>query len=213
MKSYKLGSLLVVLALGIGLGAIAIAAPGDKEKEKGDKETKGLAIGEKAPQWEGLMGTDDKSHSLADLEESDAVVLVFTCNGCPVAKAYEQRMVEFQNAYEDKGVRLVAINVNNGERDELPAMKERAEEKEFNFAYVDDPSQESARQYGARVTPHVFVLDKDRKLAYVGAFDDNQDADKVEAHYVSDAVDALLAGRAPEVTEKKAFGCGIHWEK
>jgi peroxiredoxin len=130
-----------------------------------------------------------------------------------VAKAYEDRMVEFQKAYEDRGVRLVAINVNNGERDELPAMKERAEEKEFNFAYVDDPSQESARQYGAKVTPHVFVLDKDRKVAYVGAFDDNQDAEKVEVHYVKDAVDAVLDGRTPEVTDSKAFGCGIHWEK
>lgn len=205
MKSYKLASLLGTLALGIGIAAIAVAKP--------EKEAKGLAVGDKAPQWEGLMGVDDKSLSLADLEDVDVIVQVFTCNGCPVAKAYEDRLVEFQKAYEDKGVRVVAINVNNGERDELPAMKERAEEKEFNFAYLDDPSQESARQYGARVTPHVFVLDKNRKLAYVGAFDDNQDADKVEAHFVRDAVDALLADRAPEVTESKAFGCGIHWEK
>ena len=211
MKSYKFVSLLVVLALGIGVSAIALAAPGDKEK--GEKEKKGLTVGDKAPQWEGLMGVDDKSHSLADLEDVEVIVQVFTCNGCPVAKDYEPRLVELQKAYEDKGVRVVAINVNNGEREELPAMKERAEKQEFNFAYLDDPSQESARQCGARVTPHVFVLDKDRKIAYVGAFDDNQETDKVEVHYVRDAVDALLAGRAPEVTESKAFGCGIHWEK
>lgn len=206
MKSYKLASLLV-LALGVGLSAIAIAVA-----KPAEKETKGLAIGDKAPQWEGLMGTDDKSHSLADLEDVDVIVQVFTCNSCPVAKDYEQRLVELQKAYEDKGVRVVAINVNNGEREELPAMKERAEEQEFNFAYLDDPSQESARNYGALVTPHVFVLDKDRKVAYMGAIDDNQDPEKVEAHYVRDAIDALLAGRAPEVTESKAFGCGIRWE-
>ena len=205
MKSYKLATLVGAIALGIGLTAIAIAKPADKEE-------KGLAVGDKAPKWEGLMGTDDKSHSLADLEDVDVIVQVFTCNGCPVAKAYEQRLVELQKAYEDKGVRVVAINVNNGEREELPAMKERAEEQEFNFAYLDDPSQESARAFGALVTPHVFVLDKDRKVAYIGAIDDNQDPEKVEVHYVRDAIDALLAGRAPEVTESKAFGCGIHWE-
>lgn len=206
MKSYKLTGLLVTLAVGLTAGAVALAAP---EKQ----ESKGLAVGDKAPQWEGLMGIDDKSHSMSDLKDAKVIVQIFTCNGCPVAKAYEKRFVEFQEAYKDKGVQVVAINVNNGEADELPAMKERAEKQEFNFAYLDDPTQESPKNYGAKVTPHVFVLDKARKVAYIGAFDDNMDADKVESQYVRDAVDALLGGDSIEVTTTKAQGCGIKWEK
>lgn len=208
MKSYKFASLLAMLAIGIGLSAylVAVAAPAAKE-------AKGLTVGDKAPQWEGLMGTDDKSHSLADLEDVDVIVQVFTCNGCPVAKAYEKRLVEFQKEYQDKGVQVVAINVNNGEGEELPAMKERAKKQEFNFAYLDDPSQDSAKQCGAKVTPHVFVLDKNRKVAYVGSFDDNMEVDKVETQFVRNAVDALLAGETVEVTDSKAFGCGIKWGK
>lgn len=203
----KFTSLLVVLALGTAMGAVAFAA------EKATKEKKGVAVGERAPQWDGLMGVDDKSLSLADMEDVDVIVTVFTCNACPVAKDYEPRLVELQKNYQDKGVRVVAINVSNGKGEDIPAMKERAEKEDINFAYVDDPSQESAKNYGAKVTPHVYVLDKDRKVAYIGAIDDNQDHSKVETHYVRDAVDALLAGRTPETTETKAFGCGIGWKK
>ena len=209
MKSSKFNNLLLMMALVLGIGATAVAFECPDEGEK--KEA--LAVGDEAPKWENLKGTDDESHSLADMEDVDVIVQVFTCNGCPVAKAYEQRLVELQKAYEGKGVRVVAINVNNGKGDDLDAMKERAEKQEFNFVYIDDPSQESPKQYGAKVTPHIFVLDKDRKVAYIGAFDDNMDPKKVETSYVRDAVDALLEGRTIEVTETKAQGCGIKWEK
>lgn len=169
-------------------------------------------IGEKAPTWENLTGVDGKQHSLKDLDEAAAVAVVFTCNRCPVAMAYEDRLVALANDYKEKGVEVVAINVNSGDAEQLPAMKERATEKGFTFAYLSDPSQASGRAYGATVTPHVFLLNKDRDVVYIGAIDDNQDASQVEHHYLRDAIDAVLAGKAPEVATTKQFGCGIRYE-
>jgi hypothetical protein len=129
-----------------------------------------------------------------------------------VAQAYEDRLVKFAQDYEGKGVALVAINVNNMEEDKLPAMKERAEQKDFNFAYLYDPSQESGRAFGATVTPHAFVLDKSRNVVYMGAIDDNQDESAVGTHYLRDAVDAILGGKSPQVATSKQFGCSIRYE-
>jgi peroxiredoxin len=176
------------------------------------KYNKTLDIGSKAPQWKDLAGVDGKNHSFADAAKAKAVVVVFTCNHCPVAVAYEDRLVQFAKDYKAKGVEVVAINVNNLEEDKLPAMKTRAKEKSFNFTYIYDPSQKIGRDYGATVTPHCFVLDGDRKVVYMGAFDDNQNATKVTKSYVKDAVDAVLAGKKPETTETQQFGCGIKYE-
>ena len=171
-----------------------------------------LKVGDKAPAWKNLKGTDDKEHSLGDVKKAKAVVVAFTCNHCPVAVAYEDRFIEFTKKYKDKGVAFVAINVNNLPADRLDQMKVRAEQKGFNFTYLYDPSQKIARDYSARVTPHMYVLDGKRKVAYIGAFDNSQKRAKVESHYVRDAVDAVLAGTTPEVTAKKAFGCTIKYE-
>ena len=171
-----------------------------------------LSIGDAGPAWENLPGTDGKYHSLKDLEKATAVVVVFTCNHCPVAVAYEDRFIAFAKEYEEKDVEFVAINVNNVEADKLPAMKERAAEKGFNFPYLYDESQESGRNYGAQVTPHLYVLDGERKLAYVGAFDDNQDSSRVKENYLKDAVDAILAGKPVKSPETRAKGCGIQYE-
>lgn len=184
---------------------VADAGAAAKESETG-------AIGEAAPTWESLKGTDGKQHSLSDLAEADAVAVVFTCNRCPVAVAYEDRLIALANDYKDKGVEIVAINVNRGDAEVLPAMKERAEEKGFNFAYLKDDSQKSGRAYGATVTPHVFLLDKDRNVVYMGAIDDSQNTDKVENHHLRDAIDSVLAGKTPEVATTKQFGCGIQYE-
>lgn len=170
-------------------------------------------VGGQAPKWSGLAGVDGKSHSLSDYGKSKALVVVFTCNHCPVAKAYEDRLIELQKDYGPKGVQLIAINVNNLPADRLDAMKERAKEKGFNFPYLYDPSQAIGHKFGAKVTPHVFVLDQKRKVAYVGAIDDSQAVSKVEARFVRDALDAILAGRQPAKAETKAFGCGIKYEK
>jgi peroxiredoxin len=171
-----------------------------------------LSVGDPAPAFEGLIGVDDKKHSLEEFKEAKAVALVFTCNHCPVAKAYEDRLVALQKDYADKEVQLVAINVNNVEADKLPAMKERAEEKGFEFPYLYDPTQKVGRDYGATVTPHVFLLDAKRNLAFVGPIDDSMDEDKIKRTYLREAIDAVLAGKAPEAPEVKPFGCGIAYE-
>ena len=101
---------------------------------------KGVTIGDQAPTWESLTGTDDKQHSLKDLEKSKAVAVIFTCNTCPVAVAYEDRLIKLASDYKDKGVSVVAICVNKDDRNNLDAMKERAEKKGLTYAYLTDPS-------------------------------------------------------------------------
>ena len=174
--------------------------------------TESFDVGDPAPNFDGLEGVDDKRHSLKDYADAKAVAVAFICNHCPVAVAYEDRLIALQNDYADKGVQLVAINVNNLEEDKLPAMKERAEEKGFTFPYLYDPTQKVGRDYGATVTPHIFLLDAQRRLAYVGAVDDNQDEAKVTQQYLRDAIDAVLAGKTPETTDVKAVGCTIKYE-
>jgi len=184
---------------------LSLAATGCYADEK-------LKISEAAPEFAGIIGTDDQSHGLADYKDAKAVVVVFTCNECPVAKAYEDRLVALEKDYGPKGVQVIAINVNKNDGNDLAAMKQRAKDKSFNFPYLFDATQKSGVNYGAKCTPHAFVLDKDRKVAYIGAIDDNMEADKVETSYVRDALNALLAGKAPAKTETRPVGCGIHYE-
>jgi len=174
-----------------------------------------LKIGDAAPTWSGLKGVDDKQHGLGDYEKAKLVVVVFTCNMCPVAVAYEDRLVALQKDYEAKGVRVVAINSNSPKvqaGDSFEKMKERAEEKHFNFPYLFDETQNVARQYGATCTPHVFVIDQG-KVAYMGAIDDEMKADKVKSPYLRDALDALLKGQKPPKEVTRQFGCSIKWDK
>jgi peroxiredoxin len=168
----------------------------------------GVSVGEKAPDFKDLPAVDGKKISLSSFGDAKAVVVTFTCNNCPVAVAYQDRFVEFNKQYKDKGVAFVAINVNTGE--DLAKMKTRAEEAGFNFPYAYDASQTTAKEYGAQVTPHVYVLDKDRQVVYIGSFDDAQSNPKT--HFVKEVVDTVLAGKKPEVEGKKAFGCGIKWK-
>lgn len=172
-----------------------------------------VKLGDAAPKWSGLAGVDGQGHDLSQYRTSKAIVLVFTCNHCPVAKAYEERLIELQKDYKSKGVQVIAINVNNLPADRLDKMKDRAAEKGFNFPYLYDASQASGHAYGARVTPHVFVLDQQRKIAYVGAIDDSMDQTAVKNKYVRDALDALLAGKQPATAETKPVGCGIKYEQ
>jgi peroxiredoxin len=171
-----------------------------------------LKIGDPAPAWADLPGTDDKTHSLADLKDKDAVVVVFTCNSCPIAADYEDRIIDFARRQADTGrVALVAINVNKIEEDSLPKMKERAAAKHFAFAYLYDDSQKIAKDYGAMYTPEFFVLDKHRRIAFMGGMDDNNDPRQVKANYLDPAVAAVLAGEKPEVQEAQARGCMIRY--
>jgi peroxiredoxin len=202
----SIGPFAAFLAVLAGIGGLAPMADAGKTKFN-----KVLSIGDAAPDWADLPGVDDKSHSLADFREAKVVVVVFTCNHCPVAKMYEERLMEFARKYEEK-VQVVAISVSHNGADGLAKMKTRAAEKGFPFPYLYDESQKSARSYGATVTPHFFVLDGDRKVAYMGAFDDNFDRDKVEKHYLADAVEALLVGNEPRAKESLQRGCAIEYE-
>lgn len=163
-----------------------------------------IAIGSKAPDFK-ATGIDGKVYSLERTKGAKATVLAFTCNRCPVAVAYEDRFIALQKKHGGKDVQFIAINVNSTE--DLAAMKERAEEKGLNYPYAYDESGDSARAYGARVTPHIFVIDRDGKVAYHGSFDDDQREPKTP--YVENAIKALVAGEKPEVATTKAFGCGI----
>jgi peroxiredoxin len=172
-----------------------------------------LKIGDTAPNWNGIIGTDDKTHSLSDYKDAKLVVVVFTCNHCPVAQAYQDRLIAMQKDYQSKGVQLVAVNVNNIPEDKFEKMKERAKAKAFNFPYLYDATQKIGRDYGATVTPHVFLLDKNRKTAYIGAVDDNMKPADVKKQYLRDAIEALLAGSEPPKTNAKPMGCAIQYEE
>jgi len=206
----KKRTMFAAFAVLFALAALLQAPRAAAQEEKSDKA--GVKIGDKAPPWKELEGGDGKRHGLGDLREAKAVLVVFTCNHCPVAQAYEDRIIALDKDYRDKGVTIVAINVNNIEADKLPAMKKRAEKKGFKFAYLYDPSQKIGRAYGASVTPHAFLLDLKRNVAYIGAIDDDMDAEKATAHYVRDALDAVLAGKNPETAETRPSGCGIQYE-
>jgi peroxiredoxin len=187
----------------VGMAAVLTAAGCEAAK---------LSPGDAAPAWAGIVGTDDKPHGLADYAAAKLIVLVFTCNQCPVAQGYEDRLLALQQDYRAKGVQVVAVNVNNNSADRLEPMKKRAAEKKFNFPYLYDPTQKMGRDYGATQTPHVFVLGGDRAIAYVGAIDDNLDVKGVKEHYLRDALDALLAGNKPAKAVTQQFGCGIQYE-
>ncbi|WP_439622302.1 thioredoxin family protein [Gemmata sp.] len=196
--------LLTLLVALLAAPSLAGAGPG--------KFNKVLAPGDAAPAWEGLEGTDGKKHALADLKDKEVVVVVFTCNSCPVAKDYEDRIVALAAAHAgpDAKVAVVAINVNTGRDDALPAMRVRAEKKKFPFAYLFDPTQEIARRYGATYTPEFFVLGRDRTVLYAGALDDKSPPEEPSTRYVEAAVAAALAGKKVEAAETSAAaGCRI----
>lgn len=175
------------------------------------KFNKVLDIGKPAPAWKELLGVDDKRHSLGDIKEAKLVVVVFACNHCPVVKAYERRLIRFVDDYRDKGVEFVAISVSRQPADQLPQMKVRASDSGFNFPYLIDPTQKIAKDYGATVTPHVFVLDQQRRVAYMGKIDDHLDESKVSERFLRDAVEALLTGKQPDVAETRQVGCDIEY--
>ena len=172
-----------------------------------------LSIGDKAPAWENLPGTDDKEHSLSDLKEKEVVVVVFTCNTCPYAVDYQSRINALTKKYAgpDGKVGVVAICVNKVPDDRLPAMKERAEKENFLFPYLYDETQQIARDFGANWTPEFFVLNKNREIVYMGAFDDDADEGAAEKTYVEDAINATLDGKEVELKETPAVGCAVRF--
>jgi peroxiredoxin len=179
------------------------------------KYNKVVSVGDKAPTFSGIPASQsgqDTSLSLPDIKE-DVVVLVFLANHCPVVGMYDDRIIDFVNDYKGKNVKLVAVAVAKQDDDKLPAIKDYTQRKGIKYPYGYDETQEIGRAYGATNTPHFFVLDKERKIRYIGAMDDNRKEDQVKKTYVRDAVDALLAGKPIEVDETRADGCGISYSK
>jgi peroxiredoxin len=177
----------------------------------------GVKVGDKAPDFV-LENIDGKKAALASFERAKGVILVFTCNHCPYSKMYEDRIIALHKTYAPKGWPVVAINPNDPTiepEDSFEKMKERAKEKEFPFPYLFDATQKTALAYGARRTPHVFLLKNGKAgftVEYIGAIDDNaRDAKAVETRFVEKAVEALLEGKTPELTTTKAIGCTIKW--
>lgn len=180
------------------------------------KYNKVLSIGDKAPSFAGIPAVyngQEASLTLSDVKE-DIVVIVFLGNHCPYVLANEDRLIEFTNDYKDKGVRVIGLSVNDLDSDRLPAIKDYTKEKKSNYVYGYDESGAVGKAYGASNTPQYIVLDKDRKVRYLGALDDSPlKEDKVTKHYLSDAVDALLKGEKPPVEETRAIGCGIKYKR
>lgn len=174
-----------------------------------------LKLHDPAPDF-ALPGVDGQTHALGDYADKDVLVVIFSCNHCPYVRAWEGRMVQIQTDYADQGVQFVAINANDPEKypeDSFEKMVERARERGFNFPYLHDASQEVARAYGATRTPEVFVFDRQRRLRYHGAIDDNyEDPAAVRRPYLRQALDALLADQDPPVPETPPVGCTIKWK-
>lgn len=175
----------------------------------------GYKIGDTATDFS-LKNIDDQMVSLSDYPDAKGFIVIFTCNHCPYAVAYEDRVIALDKKYKELGYPVIAINPNDSEKqpeDSFDLMKVRAKEKKFTFPYLIDEGQEIYPQYGATKTPHVFLLqktDSSNIVRYIGAIDDNHgDATAVNEKYVENAVDALLNGEEIKVKETKAIGCTI----
>ncbi len=185
---------------------------GKKAKKKSEDTAPVLKVGDVAPDFK-LKGVDGKVTSLADMKDAKGYIVTFTCNHCPYSVLYEDRLIELHNKMSTKGYPVVAINPNDPEaepKDSFDGMVERSKEKGFPFAYLFDDGQKIYPQYGASRTPHIFLLDADRKVRYIGAIDDSaRDADKVSKRYVEMAIEALEKGEDPTPSFTKAIGCTI----
>ncbi|WP_108866208.1 thioredoxin family protein [Aquimarina aquimarini] len=206
MKTLKI---LVGVAFVIAVSAFAI------DKVSDSKIDKGYAIGDVATDFK-LKNVDESMISLVDYKDAKGFIVVFTCNHCPYSVAYEDRIIALDAMFKQKGYPVIAINPNNSKaypEDSFDNMKIRAKEKGFSFPYLLDDGQKIYPQYGAKKTPHVYVLEKTgagNLVRYIGAIDNNyKDASKADLKYVEDAVNALLKGEKVPVEITKAIGCSI----
>jgi peroxiredoxin len=178
-------------------------------------QARGYSVGDKAADFK-LPNIDGKYVSLSDYPAAKGFIVIFTCNGCPYAMAYQDRIIALDKKYKARGYPVIAINPNDTDlkpEDNLEGMKERAKEKGYTFPYLKDAGYEVFKEYGATRTPHVFVLTKrkwDLVVSYIGTVDDNyQDPAAVKEPYLANALDALLADREPDPSFTKAIGCTI----
>ena len=193
--------------------------PAGRSAQKG---TATLKIGAAAPDFK-LPGVDGKTYRLSDFAKAKVLVVVFTCNHCPTAQAYEDRLIRLHADYKNRGVALVAVSPNDDKAvrldelgysdvgDSLADMKIRAKHKRFKFPYLyDGETQKTSLAYGALATPHVFIFDARRRLRYVGRVDDS-DVGKVKSHDARNAIEALLVNKPVPVEKTRTFGCSTKW--
>ena len=206
-------TLLSLVFVALSLGAVVAAEPPPPT----------LALGAAAPDFR-LPGVDGRDWSLADFRDAKALVVVFNCNHCPTAQAYEGRLKKLVDDYKPLGVAVVVISPNDPRSvrldelgytdmgDSFEEMKTRAKDENFNFPYLYDGDSETvSRAYGPATTPHAFLFDAARRLRYVGRIDDSERESLVQSRDLRVALDAVLAGREPAVAQTKPFGCSVKW--
>ena len=172
----------------------------------------GVQVGDKAPEFK-LKDVSGEMFSFDSYPDAKGFIVTFTCNHCPFAVMYEDRLIELHNTYADRGYPVIAINPNDPDvqpEDSFEKMQERAKEKGFPFVYLFDEAQDVYPEYGAERTPHVFLVDNERVVRYIGAIDDNaRDASSVSERYVENAIMALEKGTDPDPDFTRAIGCSI----
>ncbi|HKB04733.1 MAG TPA: redoxin domain-containing protein [Gemmataceae bacterium] len=212
MHRVRLRSAIALAALWVLIGPAPAEPPGFKA----------LAIGDSAPDFQ-LPGVDGRTHALKDFADARVLVVVFTCNHCPTANAYADRIAQLHADYKEKGVALVAISPNDplavrldelgytDVSDSIEEMKIRAKEKKISFPYLyDGETQKTSLAYGVLATPHVFVFDRERKLRYNGRIDDAE-VKPAKSHDARNAIEAVLAGKPVPVEKTRVFGCSTKW--
>ena len=178
-----------------------------------------LPLGKPAPEstikMKNAVDGKVKSVSIADVTGKNGTLVVFTCDHCPFARGWEGRIVELGNTYVKKGIGVILINANDPsehEEDGFAGMQARAKSANMQIPYVIDETSNVARAFGATVTPEVFLFDRHGKLAYHGAVDDNRkEPEKVQNHYLKEALDAVVSGKPPALPETKSLGCSIKY--
>lgn len=208
-KITKTQSVLGVIAVAVGFTLMSFAPA-----------AAGYKIGDQVADFKLKNSENNKVVSMADYPKAKGFVVMFTCNHCPFAKKYEQRIMDIDKKYAALGYPTIAISPNDPAiepDDSYAEMTKRAKEKNYSFPYTFDETQAVAAAFGATKTPHAFLVAKENGklvLKYMGAIDDNTDSpEKVTKHYLTDAIDALIAGKAVAVTETKSVGCGVKWKK
>lgn len=196
--------------------ALLIAATAVYAQKPKSKEPPGLTeleIGKSAPEFS-LPGTDGKTYGFKDVAGEKGTLVVFTCNHCPYAVAYQQRIIDLTAKYKPQGIGVVAISSNDAKSypdDSFELMKVRADSMKYNFPYLYDESQAIALKYGPKVTPHVFLFDGKGVLAYRGRIDDSAKEHEVKKRELTEALDALVGGKAIPTAATTAFGCSVKW--
>ena len=216
MNIHNLNVSLTLVLMGLTLGAWPAVA------DIAAAEPQTLALGSAAPDFK-LPGVDGRDYSLSDFEAAKVLVVIFTCNHCPTAQAYEQRIIDLQRDYAPRDVAVVAISPNDPSavrldelgytdlNDSFEEMKLRAKARGFEFPYLyDGDTQKTSHQYGVLATPHAFIFDVQRKLRYVGRIDDN-DVKQPTSHDARNAIEEMLAGKPVSVPQTRVFGCSTKW--